>query len=335
MKSLLLALLVTACHLAWPASIPAQAQVSPVLSAKPELDQLLSAYEAEEKTLDLEIEPQLKAAQDLYTTEMEAIKGKYNQNKRPEVAGRIENEAKRYAMHGMSNEPSGNLPPEMRTAWATLLRSTTLANQSVTLKRNAARTRFTQALTPLVQGYRAKNDLEGILLARRAYAAVTLRSAIEADRLAVTQIVGNLGEVPWQDVAKEGGYVVGFDVGRGQYYQWSVLGSLKPIYATARALRDGKERGMDGGQRVIAKEGYAVGGLHVCSGGAVDAVQIIFMAINPDGITLNPREFYVSDWLGGDHPRKPVELSGKGRMVVGVTGYCGGVVDSIGLIYVK
>jgi hypothetical protein len=315
------------------------AQVLPVGSSgtatsRPELDQLAGDYEAQEKSIDSEIEPQLKSARDRYAADLESLTNKHNQAKRPEEADKVRSEAKRFAERGLNGEPSKDVPAEVRTAWTTLLRSTIVASQSVALKRNTVRAKFTQALTALEQTYRAKSDAEGFALARRARSTVAIRSAIEANRIAATELAGKGGR-PWQDVVKEGGYIVGFEAGKGGWFQFSVLGSLRPIFATARGTRDGERRGKTNGNRVVAKEGYAVGGLQVRAGEVVNCVQIIFMRINPDGISLNPQDFYVTDWLGGEGGGKPREISARGRMVVGVTGSTGDVVDSIGLIYLR
>lgn len=339
MKSLLLILLAIACS----ASQSAPAQAAPAalaaeVTAKPELDQLLTEYEAQEKACDAEIEPQLKAARDQYQSVLEALKTKYTQAKRVAEADKIEGEIKRYAERGMKNEPGKDMPAEVRSGWNALTRTTEEANKSVALKRTAARARFLQGLTPLAQNYRAQNDLDGMILVRRAHAAASIRSAVEANRLAATDIFGQ-GSAPWQDVASEGGYLVGFEVGKGGWAVHSVVGMLRPIFATARGLRDGEGRGYAKGDRIMAKEGYAVGGLNVISPMIVFRVQVVFMRINADGLSLNPQDSYVSDWLGGDKtPRdsKPRELTSRGRIVIGITGDTGsGRVDSVGLVHLK
>ena len=63
--------------------------------------------------------------------------------------------------------------------------------------------------------------------------------------------------------------------------------------------------------------------------------KIIFMRINPDGLSLNPQDFYVTDWLGGEGGGKGREISARGRLVVGVTGRTGDVVEGLGLVYLK
>ncbi len=335
MSRIIISLIFAACSVCQPLN----GQVLPVGSSgtattKPELDQLAADYEAQEKAVDAEIEPQLKAARDRYTADLEALIAKFNQAKKPDEGDKVRRESKRFSEHGLNGEPAKSLPAEVRSAWATFIRSTVTASQSVAIKRNGIRSKFAQSLTTIEQAYRAKNDADGIALARRARAIVSIRSAIDTNRLAVTEVPGK-GEGQWQDVVQEGGYVVGFDAGKGGWFQFSVLGGFKPIFATARGNRDGERRGKAGGNRVLAKDGYAVGGLMVRSGEVVNAAQVIFMRINPDGTTLNPQDFYVTDWLGGEGGGKPKEINTRGHLVVGVTGASGDVVDSIGLIFLK
>ncbi len=319
---------------------PVCGQVLPVgtsstATSKPELDQIAADYETQEKDINAEIEPQLKAAREHYTAELEALITKFNQAKRPEQADKVRNEAKRFAERGLNGQPTKTVPAEVRAAWMDFLRATTTATQSVLLKRNSIRSKFSQSVTALEQGYREKKDADGFALARRVRGMVAIRTAIDSNRIAATEIVGK-GESPWQDVPQEGGYIIGFETGKGGWYQFSVLGSLKPIFATARGPRDGEVRGKSGGNRVLAKDGYAVGGLNVRSGDVVNCVQIVFMRINPDGASLNPQDFYVTDWLGGEGGNgKPKEFNARGHMVVGVIGSDGNVVESIGLIYLK
>jgi hypothetical protein len=127
-----------------------------------------------------------------------------------------------------------------------------------------------------------------------------------------------------------GGYVVGFEASQG-----GVLEGLKPIFMTASGLRDGEPRGRSGSIRILAKDGYAVGGLVVRSASVVDSVQVVFMRINPDGVSLNPQDAYVSDPVGGRGGNAAKEVSARGRLVVGVIGGTGEWVESIGLVYLK
>ena len=242
---------------------------------------------------------------------------------------------KRFAAHGLNGEPAKSAAPALRTPWSTMLHEIAAINDSVALRRSSLRTKFEQNLTGLERTYRTNNDTEGVALVQRALAALSIRRSIEADGFAVTQVVSKNPDW-WQDVAREGGYIVGFEVGHGGWFQSSVLGDLKPIFTTMHGLRDGEPRGHAKGERVLAQEGYAVGGLVVCSGAVVNTVKIIFMRINTDGVSLNAQDAYTSDWLGGEGKGlKPVEINPRGHLIIGVTGASSDVVDSLGLIYLK
>ena len=134
---------------------------------------------------------------------------------------------------------------------------------------------------------------------------------------------------------REGGYLVGFDLGKGGWFQFTVAGLMTPVFETVNGPRDGEPRGHAVGERVLAKEGYAVGGLIVRGGVVVNTVKIIFMRINPDGVSLDPHDSYVSDWLGGEGGGLAKEINAHGHLAIGVTGTTSDVVDSIGLVYLK
>jgi hypothetical protein len=319
----------------WAAFVRAQsAGDSSKLESKPELAEVVALYEEQEKAIDSEIEPLLTAARDKYSSGLQALIDKLNQAKRVEDADKVKAELKRFNSRGLSGEPAKSAPAEVRSAWSAMIRALATARDSVVLKRNGARAKFSQSLTGVEQAYRAKNDTAGVKMTRAARAAVSIRAAVEADKLATTDIAAK-SDGAWRDVCQEGGYLAGFKVGRGTWFQFSVLGSLQPIFATMHGTRPGERRGGSGGQEVVARDGYAVGGLYVRSGEVVNAIQIIFMRINPDGLTLNPQDFYVTDWLGGEGGGKGREISARGRLVVGVTGKTGDVVEGIGLVYLK
>ena len=82
--------------------------------------------------------------------------------------------------------------------------------------------------------------------------------------------------------------------------------------------------------RILAKEGYAVGGMLVRFGQTVDAVRIVFMRITGD--RLDKTDHYLSPWIGGDFGLGPELIGGDGRPVVGVYGRQGNTVDAIGVV---
>ena len=70
-------------------------------------------------------------------------------------------------------------------------------------------------------------------------------------------------------------------------------------------------------QVLKAKAGYAVGGIKIRSGAALDQVQLVFMKV--DGEKLNPADQYVSPPVGGDGG-EPSQVLSNGSLVVGIHG---------------
>jgi hypothetical protein len=301
-------------------------------SQPPELVNVVAEYEKQEAAIDQELQPTLKGEADRYQTFLAELKTKLDQMKRVQIADIVKNEMKRFSQDGLNSSPSGNTPAEVRSAWMTYLRNVQAIEQKVALKRSGIRTNFRQALTPIEQSLRANKDEAGLAAVAQARASVAIRSLIDAQRYAVTEL-GGKGNRAVNDIVP--GVLVGFEIGGGGWFQFKVLGNLTPLYATSTGIVPGLKRGSGRGERVMAKSGYAVGGLYIRGGEVVNTVQIIFMRVNGDGLSLNPQDFYVSDWLGGEGGGKPKEISGKGRLIVGLTGHSGGVVESIGLIHLK
>jgi hypothetical protein len=327
-----LALVVAAVCTSAQVSLPAGAGGTSI--TKPDFDAAVTEFEGQQKAIDDEIEPTLKELREKYRADLVALANKFNQAKRPEEGDHVKAEIKRFDEHGLDSEPFKSVPADVRALWATYLRSVLTTHQKVTIKRGAVSAKFAQTLTTLDQTYRASKDAEALAMVKRARTALALRNAIENNRIGATEIAGK-ADKPWQDVAREGGYLVGVKAGAGGWFQFKVLGGLTPIFATARGTREGQRRAGKGGTEVMAKDGYAVGGLMVRSGEVINAIQVVFMRINLDGATLNPQDYYVSDWLGGEGGGKPKEINTRGKMVVGLTGSTESTVQSIGLIYVK
>lgn len=87
--------------------------------------------------------------------------------------------------------------------------------------------------------------------------------------------------------------------------------------------------------RVIAPEGYAVGGMNVQTKRFVDAVQLIYMKVLPDG-TLDPKDSKTSDWLGpASQDAKTTKLGGDGRKVIGIHNRQGAILNGVALVMDK
>lgn len=126
---------------------------------------------------------------------------------------------------------------------------------------------------------------------------------------------------------QDGQPVVGFDYSAGNWDGESCLGSIWALFD-----RDWPDFGQ---QRVMAKPGYAVGGLTVKSNKFVDGFRVTFMKIGPDG-TLDPSDKYESPWCGPHASgKKETEIGGDGRTVIGLITDKAGVVHAVGLVMQK
>lgn len=85
-------------------------------------------------------------------------------------------------------------------------------------------------------------------------------------------------------------------------------------------------------QSVLAKSGYAVGGLVVDADQFVNAVQPIFMKLRTDG-TLDPSDRYDGPWLGQPSGKPTRTIDGRGAKVIGVHGRGAAVLDAVGLVF--
>lgn len=105
------------------------------------------------------------------------------------------------------------------------------------------------------------------------------------------------------------------------------LKEVKPIYS--RDERPVDWRGIPL-STVVAKEGYAIGGLVVDADQYVHALKVIFMH-EEDG-QLDTRDSYESDWLSTPTGNEPVKLGGDGRAVLGLKTKQGIVLDGLGVV---
>ena len=112
----------------------------------------------------------------------------------------------------------------------------------------------------------------------------------------------------------------------GSWQGQEAVGKLEPIF------RRGASSSPD--QQVMARPGYAVGGLLVDADQYVNAIQVIFMRQNADG-TLDTVDRYHSPWLGKPTGKPPTLIGGSGDPVVGIHGRAGLVTDAVGLVLQK
>jgi hypothetical protein len=137
-----------------------------------------------------------------------------------------------------------------------------------------------------------------------------------------TELVGGSGGFPFRSVDPDGKAVLGFRYSMGSWAGQEALRELEPVFSRASS------RGS--GQVLLAREGYVVGGLKVHASGSVHGVQVVFMAIQPDG-KLNPADLYTSDWIGVSSP-SATSLGSTGARVLGLHGRLAAILDAVGLV---
>jgi len=134
------------------------------------------------------------------------------------------------------------------------------------------------------------------------------------------RIQGGGNDPEFNDTAPEGALLVGLEVGYGKAGNNPTVRTVRPIYRIDDKDSLGTQFGTPSGDvvKVVAKPGYAVGGITVKSGITVDGMSIKFMKVIEG--KLDPKDSYESDWLGGKGGGNPVKIGGDGTLVKGLIG---------------
>jgi hypothetical protein len=147
-----------------------------------------------------------------------------------------------------------------------------------------------------------------------------VRQVVLENKTEETERLG-IGDFEYRDVPEDGSLMVGMEVTYAPFFNHNVIKSVRPIYQASDGTRyDGPVCGIPTGvsERVVAKEGYAIGGAAIRSGMGIDGMQLTFMEIGAD--QLNPRQTYLSKWLGGYGGANARTFVNDGRPIVGVAG---------------
>jgi hypothetical protein len=139
-----------------------------------------------------------------------------------------------------------------------------------------------------------------------------------------SELLGGSGGSPFRAVSADAKPLIGFRYGLGQWAGQSAIGRLEPI-----CLGDDVTEQSD---HVVAREGYAVGGLNVHAKQYVNAVQLVFMRLTGDG-RLDPNDSYNSDWIGEPGTGEPQFIHSDGEPVIGIHGRRAAILDAVGLVY--
>jgi hypothetical protein len=113
------------------------------------------------------------------------------------------------------------------------------------------------------------------------------------------------------------------------------ISSIQAIYRSGGKQEAGPVHGGPNGTPtiILARPGYAVGGIFAHGGDRLDGFRVVFMRIKGRG--LDTSQSYQSDWVGGEEQNIPVHLGCDGNLVVGIYGGSGACVDGMGLIQLE
>ncbi len=126
--------------------------------------------------------------------------------------------------------------------------------------------------------------------------------------------------------------LVGLSVTTTNFSGHQVIGSVQAIYQGRHGQVSGERCGRQHGNAItlLAKPGYAIGGISAFGGIRFAGFRIVFMRVQ--GHQLDPANSYESDWVGGKQSDERSRLGCDGNPVVGIFGKSGAEIDSLGLI---
>jgi hypothetical protein len=139
-------------------------------------------------------------------------------------------------------------------------------------------------------------------------------------------LAGGPGGGPFRTASPDGQPVIGFRYSLGSWADQKAIRRLEPLF---RPESPGERE-----EVLLARDGYAVGALHVDAGQFVRAIRVVFMRITPNG-RLDPDDAYTSDWLGSPSGDDPKALGDTGEKVIGIRGRQAAILDAVGLVLEK
>jgi hypothetical protein len=176
------------------------------------------------------------------------------------------------------------------------------------------------------------------------------RSAVASGNVEKSRQLGfSNAKFPFSETAREG-ILVGFDCGVGKFGSGETVYAFRPIYRTPEGNTFFKEFGIfadvrEGNKTIKTKvlrtvslranPGYAVGAMTMRTGLNIDGLSLTYMRIV--GNQLDPKQSYVSEWVGDRKGGGENRIEGTGNPVVGVFGTLSDTrhAQALGLIYAR
>jgi hypothetical protein len=139
----------------------------------------------------------------------------------------------------------------------------------------------------------------------------------------------------FRDLGPAGSVLVGFRATYIERFGGPKVRSLQPIYRSGKNYYQGRIYGTVVGpvKTVVARPGYAIGGLVTHTGLTLDGFGIVFMKV--DGDRLDIDDTYKSSWIGDRNGGNPDEVATKRSIIVGIQGRAGTEVNGLSLIGMK
>jgi hypothetical protein len=169
---------------------------------------------------------------------------------------------------------------------------------------------------------RGRSSPDGLRFSGDVYSFV--QTAVRDNRLADVDVRGytrGKGDADrYREVCKEGGVLIGLEVGLGEFVGSVVVDAWRPIFRTNEGEQFGKWVGKIPTKPVTvkAREGYVVSGMKIRTRLRVDGFRLTFAKLDKDRLDLT--DTYESDHVGGEAGTLST-VGGKGALYVGVTGY--------------
>jgi S1-C subfamily serine protease len=153
--------------------------------------------------------------------------------------------------------------------------------------------------------------------------ATLIRNVIVKGQLVETNQVGTsrTDGAPFHEFQNIGGLLIGLDLVSDVYLSRQRIVALRGIYLTTRGKTTGAWHGIqtNGGAsyHIEARPGYAVAGLKVEEGTAIDTIIVVFMRVNQ--AKFDPSDRYSSPAIGAQGTVRDV-VGMTGSLVVGIAG---------------
>ena len=148
-----------------------------------------------------------------------------------------------------------------------------------------------------------------------------------------SNVVGGDGGGRFDDATRGPGLLIGVRYSIAGSGPTAVIGSIKPMFRTPHGevlgpIHRGRSRGA---VDLIARPGYAVGGVRAAGTNRLETLRLIFMKVNGPG--LDPADSYLSEPIGGSARAVEETIHWGGVPAIGIHGREGADIDALGLLY--